>query len=555
MTRRYATGYAELPDTNDVRTLAALVEMRALATPGRRAFAFVEGESVLTVSYREFERYARSFALELASETRPGDRVLLMYPPGPAYVIALFACALAGVIALPLYPPLAHRTLDRLQAVVRDAGAALALMDRTSADRIAADKKGSLPGVRVRAIEALGASDGELRRPICSDDIALLQYTSGSTGTPKGVIITHDNILRNVAMLADAFALTPDDVGVSWVPPYHDMGLIGAIIAPLVVGYPSVLVPPLAFMRRPLTWLKAVSRFRATFSGAPNFAYALCVAKLAPEHAADLDLSAWRIAVNGGEPVRQTTLDDFARAFAPYGFRETSFRPCYGLAEATLLVSGLPVADVPATVSPSDNAGAVVVGCGTPPPAVRVVVADPETRVPLGEDSIGEIWVASPSNARGYWGRSDDDTFRAVLANGDGPYLRTGDMGFLRQGQVFVTGRCKELIIVDGRNLYPRDLEEVACSAHSALVPDGSVVFSGVVEGREVVVFATELRSDDAELQRDAGAAVRAALSREIGVTVHDVRFLRPGAIPRTSSGKLRRLAMRDDYFRERLER
>jgi acyl-CoA synthetase (AMP-forming)/AMP-acid ligase II len=554
------------PRASGAATLAQLVQMRAAETPQRVAFTFVDGDAVLALSHGELERFARSFALELGEHTRPGDRALLLYPPGPAYVIAFFACALAGIIPVPLFPPPAHRTLERMRAILIDAQAAVALTDPAFAERLKSKEGELISGLRVLAIDPFGTATGDVRADAGPDEIALLQYTSGSTGTPKGVVVTHRNILANAAIVREAFSLTPDDVSVSWLPPYHDMGLIGSTLTPLAVGFPAVFMPPAAFLRRPLTWLQAITRFRGTIGGAPNFAYALCVAKLTPERAAQLDLSSWRVAFTGAEPVRVTTLDDFTQAFAPYGFRRRQFHPCYGLAESTLMVSGLPTGDVPVVVAldaaefaagravRATHAARVVVGSGKPPSAVRVVIVQPETHVRLADGEIGEIWVASPSNAAGYWRRSGDETFGATLADGDGPFLRTGDTGFLLDGGLFVTGRCKEVIIVNGRNLYPRDIEEVACDGYPALDPDCSVAFSTVVHDREAVVFTAELRSNDPQVRRDAAAAVRAALMRELDVAVFDVHFVGPGAIPRTSSGKLRRLAMRDEYRAATLE-
>ncbi len=547
--------------TTRVRTVADLVRTRAETSPDRRAFAFVDGDALFELSHRELERHTRSFALELSTETQRGERVLLLYPPGPAYLIAFFGCILAGVIPVPLYPPPAHRTIERLRLILNDAGATLALTDHAFAARLAAKEGKLIPGLRMRTIDAFGSSTGELAVGAAADDVALLQYTSGSTGSPKGVVITHRNILANAAIVREAFGLSPDDVSVSWLPPYHDMGLIGSTLTPLVTGFPAVFMTPLAFLRRPLSWLKTIARYGGTIAGAPNFAYALCVAKRTPESIERWDLSGWRVAFTGAEPVRAATIDDFSRVFAPWGFARESFHPCYGLAESTLLVSGLPAAPLPTTIALDADALAanrivpsaapnarIIVSCGKPPSAVNVVIADPETHVRLAYGKIGEIWVASPSNARGYWRRPDDQTFSALLHDGDGPYLRTGDTGFLLDGDLFVIGRCKEVIIINGRNFYPRDIEEIACQAHPALDPDGSVAFPIVVHEREAVVFAAELRCADARVRRDAAAAVRTALLRELDVALHDVQFVSPGAIPRTSSGKLRRLAMRDAY-------
>ncbi len=398
---------------------------------------------------------------------------------------------------------------------------------------------------------------------------AFLQYTSGSTALPKGVIVTHGNILHNEAMIRAAFGQSEESVIVGWLPLYHDMGLIGNVLQPLAAGATCVLMPPLAFLQRPVRWLQAIHRYRATTSGGPDFAYDLCVRKVGPEQRAGLDLSSWKVAFNGAEPVRAETLDRFAEAFAPCGFRREAFYPCYGLAEATLFVAGGRLGEPPvvgrfaaaglergeAIPSPASRAKA---GCWSaaarPGAGSGSLVADPGTGEPLAPGQVGEIWVAGPSVAAGYWSRPEETarTFRARLAGdsgqGDGPFLRTGDLGFVRGGELFVTGRLKDLIILRGRNHYPQDIERTAEQAHPELEPGGAAAFSVDVAGEERLVIAHEVgrrfaRSGVPVAQ--VAAALRLAVAEEHEVQVHEVVLLRTGTLPRTSSGKVQRHACR----------
>src|SRR6185369_12042553 len=368
-------------------------------------------------------------------------------------------------------------------------------------------------------------------------DIAFLQYTSGSTGTSKGVMVTHANLLDNLDRIRIAISQTPESVVVGWLPLFHDMGLIGNVLLPCFVGSDCVLMSPAAFLQKPARWLQAIHRFRGATSGGPNFAYDLCARSVGPEVREGLDLSSWKVAFNGAEPVRAETLRRFAEAFAPCGFRRAAFVPCYGLAEATLLVTAARGA-----------ADAEPVSCGALPAGGEVLVVEPESGVPCTGEAVGEIWVSEPSVAAGYWNRPEETraTFGAVLRDGRGStlrYLRTGDLGFVRGGELVVAGRLKDLIILRGRNLYPQDVERTAEQAHPALRAGGGAAFSIEEQGEErlVVVQEVERRFSAGGGLGEITDAIRRAVAEEHGVRVAGVALLRTGTVPKTSSGKIRR--------------
>jgi amino acid adenylation domain-containing protein len=555
-------------------TLASLLRGRAGERPGRVAFTFLadgeaEGERL---TYGELDRRARTIAAALRESLAPGDRALLLYPPGLELIAAFFGCLYAGVIAVPAYPPrLNDRSQGRLRAVARDAEPLAAL---TTASILAAASALPIPelaAVRWIATDSfegavLGGSEADLPEPD-PESVAFLQYTSGSTSTPKGVMVTHANLIHNEWMIGEAFRQDEDTVVVGWLPLYHDMGLIGNVLQPLWAGGTSVLMSPVAFLQKPLRWLEAIHRYRGTTSGGPNFAYELCVRRIAEEQRAGLDLSSWRVAYNGAEPVRAETLERFAAAFAPQGFRPEAFYPCYGLAEATLFVSGgeagtvPPVARLDAAALEAHEARAAppedteearrLVSCGHAWAGQRIVVADPETGSELPAGRIGEIWIAGPSVARGYW-RNPEATerdFAARLESGEGPFLRTGDLGFLRDGELYVTGRLKDLIIIRGRNHYPQDLELTAERSHPDLRPGSGAAFSVEVGGEERLVLVQEVERRRRDGFEEVAEAVRGAVAREHEVQVHEVVLVRVGSVPKTSSGKIQRSACRSLYL------
>jgi amino acid adenylation domain-containing protein len=539
-----------LPTLPNVRpaTLADLLRARAAEHPEREAYLFlVDGEEEgARLTWGELDRRARAVAAVLRESLRPGDRALLLYPPGLDFVAAFFGCLYAGVVAVPAYPPRPHdRAQARLRAIARDAGPQAALTT-----------EGILPALAVvpelgaaRWIATEGLQDGGLGEPADfegpePESVAFLQYTSGSTAEPKGVMVTHANLLHNEAMIGEAFRQGPGSVVVGWLPLYHDMGLIGNVLQPLHAGGRCVLMSPVAFLQRPRRWLEAVSRYGGTTSGGPNFAYDLCVRRIPPEQRAGLDLRSWRLAFNGAEPVRAETMARFAEAFAPCGFDPAAFYPCYGLAEATLFVSG-GTAGTPPRVE-----NGKLVSCGHAWGGQRIAIADPETGAALPPGIEGEVWVAGPSVAAGYW-RNPEATerdFRARLASGEGPFLRTGDLGALVDGELFVTGRLKDLIILRGRNLYPQDVERTAEAADPDLRPGGSAAFAVEQDGEERLVIVAEVeRRRRGDLQGLA-EAVRQAVAEEHEAQAAEVVLVRPGGVPKTSSGKVRRSACRDAW-------
>src|SRR2546423_522199 len=465
-------------------TLVGLLRWRALHQPKQQAYIFLpDGETneEAGLTYAELDRQARAIGAQLQSFSAGGECALLLYPPGLDYITAFFGCLYAGLIAVPAYPPRLNRPLIALETIVTDAQATIAL---TTTPILASAERWLVHTPTLKALTWLTTdtiSSDHLETwhdpAINCDSLAFLQYTSGSTTKPRGVMLTHNNLLYNSALIHQCFELTPESRGASWLPPYHDMGLIGGILQPLYGGFPVTLMSPLAFLQSPFRWLQAISHTKATVSGGPHFAYDLCVRKITPEQRTMLDLSSWNVAFTGAEPIRYETLERFATAFAPCGFRGETFYPCYGLAEATLIVAGGKRTEPPVIkkfeaagleqkraveVQIEDGATKVLVGCGHTLPKQTIVIVDPESLTRCPDNHIGEIWVSGPSIAQGYWNRSEETerTFRARLADtGEGPFLRTGDLGFLQDGELFVTGRLKDLIIIRGHNYYPQDIE------------------------------------------------------------------------------------------------
>ncbi len=551
--------------------LAWVARSRSEARPGDRAFVFLrDGEAEdEALDYAGLDRRARRVAAalqaELGDEVR-GARVLLLHPPGLAPIADFLGCLYAGAIAVPTAPPRLHRAMERTQALTADSGAAAVLTVGSvlaQRERVAAHTP-ALAGLRWIATDELDAGledDWREHRPR-PDDLAFLQYTSGSTGTPRGVAVSHANLAHNEELLRRAFRNRPDSTIVSWLPLHHDMGLIGMVLQAVWVGAPCVLMSPADFLARPLRWIEAMARHRGTMSCAPNFAYDLCAERAAGENLGGLDLSAWEMAVNGAEPVRLDTLERFARAFAPCGFRREALHPGFGLAEGTLIVSlGLdgrgPVhrwvdADALAAGRAVDAEAASpgakpLVGCGVTMPDQDVAIVDPDAHRAVADGVVGEIWVRGPSVATGYWNRPDESerTFRARLADGDGPFLRTGDLGFLDAGELFVAGRRKDLVIVRGQNHYPQDLELAAERAHDDLRASGAAAFAAELDGRERLVLVCEVERRGRRHADAILAAVRGALAETQEVEASAVALIRPGSLPRTSSGKVRRRATR----------
>jgi acyl-CoA synthetase (AMP-forming)/AMP-acid ligase II len=559
-------------------TVVALLRQRAEALPNQTAYTYLSdrGTEDGTLTYGELDRGARTIAAQLQSMGLQGSRALLLYPSGLEYIKAFFGCLYAGVVAVPAYPPRQTRNLSRLLAIVRNAGVSSILATQTVMKAL---KNGIVDAPDFAGIPWT-ATDGEIqdsgksnswREPrLDATNLAFLQYTSGSTGTPKGVMVSHGNLVHNSAAI-NQMMIPPDAEGaiVSWLPMYHDMGLIGGILQPLYAARPAVLMSPLSFLMAPHRWLHAISQYRGAISGGPDFAYELCVRRITPEQRATLDLSSWKVAFSGAEPVRPGTMERFVAAFASCGLQPTACYACYGLAEATLLVSGSQLSRGLHTVAVhkadmaenrvvrSDTTATetqLLVGCGSAPPGHRIVIAHPERLTACAPDEIGEIWVAGPSNAQGYWNQPQfsQDTFAARLADApaEGPFLRTGDLGFLAaDGELFPTGRIKDLLIIRGQNHYPQDIERTVQESEQAIRAGGCAAFSVDEGGEERLVVVAEVerqhrRGNMAELATRIGRAV----STTHGLAAYAVVLVAPGGIPRTSSGKIQRFACREGY-------
>jgi amino acid adenylation domain-containing protein len=549
------------------QTLDQILRERARHSPQRVLYTFLKDgeEEELVLTYGELDQQARRIAGWLQSIGASDERVLLLYPPGLDFIAAFFGCLYAGAVAVPSYPPKLNRKPARFQAIAADAQATVALTTQTILSRV----KNSPEFARLEWRATDNLEDSWItqfkERALDHDATAFIQYTSGSTSTPKGVIVSHDNLRHNEQMIQEAFGQTEHSVIVGWLPLYHDMGLIGNVLQPLSIGAQCVLLSPLAFLQRPYRWLKAISRYRGTTSGGPNFAYDLCVRKISPAERATLDLSSWYVAFNGSETVRAETVERFTRTFAACGFRRDAFYPCYGLAEATLLVSARSKTSGPQAktlqaralqehcvveAAEHEEGAQAAVSCGALVQTVRIV--DPDTLTPCVHGRIGEIWVAGPSVASGYWNRphETEETFYGYLIDTDeGPFLRTGDLGFLSDGELFVTGRLKDLIIIRGLNHYPQDLEATAASCHPALSPSATVAFSVEADGAEQLVIVTEVERGRHVDTQAIIAAIRNVIAEQHELNVSTVLLVKPGSVLRTSSGKLQRQACRAAFL------
>jgi amino acid adenylation domain-containing protein len=559
-------------------TLVELLRRRAADIPNQRAYEFLlDGETNgIALTYADLERQAKAIAAWLQSCRAAGERALLLYPPGLDYIAAFLGCLYAGVIAVPAYPPRRKRGLPRVQAIAVDSDADYVLTTTAvqAAIRRLSDQEAGyerLAALRWLTTDTLpiDASDDWCEPDINEHTLAFLQYTSGSTGTPKGVMVSHGNLLHNERMIKEAFEHTRQEVIVGWLPLYHDMGLIGNVLQPLYLGVPCVLMSPVHVLQKPVRWLSAISRYRATTSGGPNFAYDLCVRQISDAQRCSLDLSTWTVAFNGAEPIRPDTLRRFTETFRSCGFRQEAFYPCYGLAEATLLVTGGEAGNPPVIRSigtafddrhidsPSADRVQMLVGCGTARLDQQIRIVHPELRTQCADGQVGEVWISGKSVARGYWRQKEETetTFHARLADtGEGPFLRTGDLGLLDHGELFIAGRLKDLIIIRGRNHYPHDIERTVEESHSVLRADAGAAFSIVEQGEErlVVVQEAELRVKAFDHEA-AIAAIREAVAHEHELSVSVVVLIKPGTLPKTSSGKVQRRLCRTKYLAREL--
>ncbi len=559
-----------------------LLANQAAHDPNGTAYVFVDDrdDGVEEISFGGLDRQARAIAARLQLELQPGDRALLVFPPGLEFISAFFGCMYAGVVAVPATYPKPRRPMPRLSRIAIDCDAHVALstaqtLTTLDPDLLSADAQTN----QWIATDELQADLAEMwQRPdVKESDLAFLQYTSGSTSDPKGVMVSHANLLNNLECIRQSFGIgeTEDDqvwaTGVSWLPAYHDMGLIGGILTPLYMGGRNVLMSPTGFLQRPMRWLQAIHDYHATISGAPNFAYEYCVRRTTAEERAALDLSHWRLAFCGAEPIRAETLKNFAEAFRPAGFPDTAFYPCYGLAESTLLAAGADFKREPLVLGVNRAALAEhrvvaavgepaemvqrLVGCGRAVNDHTIVLVKPETGVEYVAGEVGEILIQGPSVTQGYW-KDPDETelvFGARVEGREGKFLRTGDLGFFRDGELFVTGRVKDVIIIRGRNHYPQDIEETAEEAHPAVLPGAAFALVDDGNDRLVVVHQLDRQYRGSNYQQIV-QAIRRCIVEQHELDPHAIVLIRQTSLPVTSSGKVQRNLCRDQYLADELK-
>lgn len=562
--------------------LVKMLLERSRSFPDRVAFRYLVDETESSsISYHALDDSARRLAVGLLERFEPGSPAALVFPPGLDFVKAFFGCVYAGILPVPATYPKPRRRSARLDSIIADSKpAAILTTERVMETLVESNAPESLPQPIWLSCEELERCDSSLwREPqIEGGDIAFLQYTSGSTKDPRGVAVSHENIAHNLMMIREGFGLARDisKVGVSWLPAYHDMGLIGGILESLYVGGTTVMMSPLSFLQRPFRWLQAISDYQAVVSGGPNFAYELCLRKIKPADLRGLDLSSWRVAFSGAEPIRGRTLRRFAELLSPCGFSDSSFYPCYGMAEATLLVTGgdgpnkittccieagtLQEQGRAVTCQPcADQSHVELVACGGPFLGEEISIVDPDTKTVCEDGVVGEIWIRGRNVAKGYHGQAEEtaSTFNARLAESlnkvDAPnvgFLRSGDLGFFLDGSLYVTGRRKELLIIRGRNHYPHDLEATIQSSSHHLIPGGGAALLVDHQGNDLLVLVQEVDRAAGRLEWESILAeIRRNVTIEHDVFVHEVILIRMGTLPRTTSGKVRHDDVRQQYL------
>lgn len=575
----------ELSSASGALPVHETLALRAWAHPDKVLFTFLDDEGAKQESLTYLQMYdnARGIARQLESVSQPGDRIALFFPQGLDFIACFLACLMSGRIAVPINLP-NRRRVERCVSILLDSGASLALVDTTEHAQLerafAGTEAAALPLLEIANLEAAAATASrEPRAEFDPQQIAFLQYTSGSTSAPKGVMVSHANITANLRMMRDAWELDARSDFVTWQPHHHDMGLILGQLLPIMLGNHTVVMAPSTFVRQPLIWLQAISRYKARLAGGPNFAYDLAAERYNAERLGDLDLSGWTHALNGADVVRAGSLKRFHDRYARHGFSVDAFMPCYGLAEATLFVSGgpyrLPVRSVTADqatlsseqrVAPPRESGNTVtmIGCGEPSWEVEVAIVDPATRQRRTPGTVGEIWLRGASIARGYW-RNDAASiagFHATIAEDPRrEYMRTGDLGFIcaEDRQLYVCGRLKDLIICEGRNIHPEDIEHSVIEALAETRPQSCAVFSHDDEQqRQIIVAVIELNRELKRLLTDnprvLKASIRAAVVDQHGIPVHRLMFAQPTSMHKTTSGKIQRRKMRELYLAAELD-
>ncbi|WP_233220119.1 AMP-binding protein, partial [Pleurocapsa sp. CCALA 161] len=554
-------------------TLIDRLHEQASTQPHKKAFTFLaDGETEIdSLTYQQLNEQAKAIAFILQSHNAKGQRALLLFQPGLDFITAFLGCLYAGVVAVPVYPPRANRSLERLLAIVADAEATFALTTTSIQEQVASKfaSHNATENIKFIATDTLNIdlANSWQDPKITLNSLAFLQYTSGSTGKPKGVMVSQGNLIANSDTIQHCFGNKSEHILTSWLPPYHDMGLIGSIIQPAYIGASMYLMAPVTFLQRPYRWLQAISNYRGQTNGGPNFAYDLCVESITAEQKATLDLSCWELAFSGAEPVRAETIERFSEYFRECGFRRQAFYPCYGMAESTLMITGSRRNAEPVVAAfdlkrleenqalAVDNSDAItLVSSGGNSPAQKIAIANPETLNQCPDGEIGEIWAKSASVAQGYWNQPEltAQSFNGVLGDTqEGGWLRTGDLGFLDRGELFVTGRLKDLIIIRGRNYYPQDLELTVDNAHEAIRAGNVAAFAVDVAGTEKLVITPEIKRTALRKLKieEVTKAIRSAIAEHHELQVDAIVLLKTGSIPKTSSGKIQRHACKAGYL------
>ncbi|HWF03454.1 MAG TPA: AMP-binding protein, partial [Candidatus Angelobacter sp.] len=551
-----------------IATLSDLLIERARLYPSMKVYRWLANGSKEddSLTFAKLDKRAKEIACQLKSCAKPGDRALLLYGPGLDFIEALFGCFYAGVIAVPAYVPGSRREYPRIETLMHNASCTVALSTGNHLEAVSEFITSCKTKVKCLATDLIAHQPPEeMERAVPAGDVAYLQYTSGSTSDPKGVIVTHSSVLANLQSIAAHGGFDANTVSVNWLPHFHDMGLIYGILQPIYSCFPAILLSPASFIHKPFKWLNAISQYRGTHAGGPNFAYDLCVERISAAEISSLNLGSWKVAFNGSEPIRAETLERFADRFAGCGFNAKAFYPVYGLAEVSLKATSSEPGNGAKTfivdadklahnhieiISHETESGSKLVNCGAASLHHEIAIVDPDLMTARTEKEVGEIWVAGPSVAAGYWNNAEasKSTFQAYLSEGKGPYLRTGDLGFLHGGELFITGRLKDCIIVRGRNYYPQDIEQTVENSHPSLRRNGSAAFSVTNAGQESVIVVAEVQRKKQENPGQILNALRQAVAETHEIRLFTVVLIPPGALPKTSSGKVQRSACKKRF-------